>query len=66
MPRLWGLSALGTVRVYCGDKTTPAVTPASIPCLEPSSGSFADLSEWGVELGHSIAGGIREDEGNCN
>ncbi|KIJ24730.1 hypothetical protein M422DRAFT_237347 [Sphaerobolus stellatus SS14] len=54
VPRLWGLSVLGTsMRVYCGDTQTLNVDPPSIPRPEPSGRvlSHSFLADgWSVDI----------------
>jgi hypothetical protein len=54
IPRLWGLSLLGTsMRVYCGDTQSYMVAPEAIPRPEPStrilSPSFL-ADEWDLDI----------------
>ena len=61
LPRLWGLSLLGTsARVWCGDKATYEVSHHCAP--GSFARSFANLLSWGVGHGHLDGGQICEDE----
>ncbi len=54
LPRLWGLSLLGTsMRVYCGDTTSFDVTPPAIPRPEPSTRILSPnflAGEWELDI----------------
>ena len=57
LPRLWGLSLLGTsLRVYCATVTTGAIEPDPEPCPSPSpsteSRGFRDLlrGAWDIDI----------------
>lgn len=53
IPRLWGLSVLGTrVRIYCGVTATGNVTPAEVPHPSATQGLPDDYlaDEWTMEI----------------
>ncbi|KAI0736080.1 hypothetical protein C8Q76DRAFT_792545 [Earliella scabrosa] len=54
MPRLWGLSLLGTsMRIYCGDTASYDVSPPAIPRPEPSTRVLLPdflAGEWDLDV----------------
>jgi hypothetical protein len=77
IPRLWGLSALGTsVRVYCGGATNYQVTPTAISRPQPSyvllpsflagEWDMDILSQEGFEKMKEIVNDILVQTGNVN
>ena len=66
LPRLWGLSLLGTsLRVYCDNLIAYAVEPVFEDRPNPGCLLPRNFLEGDSEHRYSFSGRVRQDEGDC-